>query len=274
MPSAVKWQKNGPIAAALFRDFHFKKYDDKTPVAEIHADPTRSYNQINLNTFYKHVKNTKQRVLNFQRLETGLDSEEFKNLVRLHEPPRKEDQGAQLVEENSDDEDTDYSGEEEFDIEDDNSVTLDTAFQELRLNGKISDVEIPKAVVTEQEKASPQQKAKMPLPIQTKSFHDTVCMVYPDGERILVIFELDGDTDLSQVDHSAKVKFSKCGKIMKRFTTVPEEKFDAIALIGGVGIVDDENPEKDEDIANLQAYLDKKKDDVDIDEIGTKNWEL
>jgi hypothetical protein len=143
----------------------------------------------------------------------------------------------------------------------------------LFLNGKISDVEIPKAV-PEQEKALSKQKAKMPLPRKNKSFRDTVCMTYPDREQILVIFELDGDTDLSQVDHSAKVKFSKCGKIMKRFTTVPEEKFDAIALIGGVGIVDDKKPEKDEDIANLQAYLDNMKDDVDVDKIGTNHWEL
>jgi hypothetical protein len=68
--------------------------------------------------------------------------------------------------------------------------------------------------------------------------------MYPDGEQILVIFELDGDTDLSQVDHFAKVKIIKCGKIMKRFTTVPEEKFDVIALIGGVGVVHEENQKK------------------------------
>jgi hypothetical protein len=89
-----------------------------------------------------------------------------------------------------------------------------------------------------------------------------------------VIFELDGDTNLSQVDHSAKVKISKCGKIIKRFTTVPEENFDDIALIDGVGIVDENNPLKDEDIANLQAYLDNLKEDVDIDETGTYHWEL
>jgi hypothetical protein len=51
MPSTVKWNKNGPIAAELFRDFHLKKYNNKTPVAEINADPTRPYSQINLNTF-------------------------------------------------------------------------------------------------------------------------------------------------------------------------------------------------------------------------------
>jgi hypothetical protein len=193
MPSTVKWNKNGPIAAEPFHDFHFKKYNNKSPVAEIHADPTCPYSQINLNTFYKHLKDTRQHVLNYQRLETGLDSEEFKNLVRLHEPPLKEGQGAQLVEEGSDN-DADYSNKEESDLEDDDLATLDTAFQELFLNGKISDVEIPKAV-PEQEKALSKQKAKMPLPRKNKSFRDTVCMTYPDGEQILVIFELDGDTD-------------------------------------------------------------------------------
>jgi hypothetical protein len=245
MPSTVKWNKNGPITAELFCDFHFKKYNNKTTVAEIHTDPTRPYSQININTFFKHIKNTRQHVLSYQRLETGLYSKDFKNLVHLYEPPLKEDQGAQLVEEGSDD-DANYSNKEESDLEDDDgSATLDTTFQELFLNGKISNVEIPKAVA-EQEKALPKQKEKMPLPRKKKSFCDAVCMTYPDGERILVIFELDGNTDLSQVDHLAKVNFSKCGKIMKRFTTVPEEKFDAIALIGGVGVVDEEKPEKDE----------------------------
>jgi hypothetical protein len=101
-----------------------------------------------------------------------------------------------------------------------------------------------------------------------------VCLTYPDGKHILVIFELDSDTDLSQVDQSAKGNFSKCGKLMERFTTVPEEKFDDISLIGGVGIVDKNNPEKDEDIVDLQAYLDQKRDDVNINKIGTSHWEL
>jgi hypothetical protein len=59
MPSTVKWNKNVPITAEHFRDFHFKKYNDKTPAAEIHADPTRPYSQININTFYMQVKNTR-----------------------------------------------------------------------------------------------------------------------------------------------------------------------------------------------------------------------
>ena len=45
-------------------------------------------------------------------------------------------------------------------------------------------------------------------------------------------------------------------------------------MIGDVGIVDENHPEKDKDLVNLQAYLDKKKNDVKINEIGTTNWEL
>jgi hypothetical protein len=84
-------------------------------------------------------------VLNYQRLKTGLESEDFKNLVHLHEPPLKEDKGAQLVEEGCDD-DANYSNKEKSDREDNGLATLDTEFQELFLNGKISDIEIPKAV--------------------------------------------------------------------------------------------------------------------------------
>ena len=264
MSTKVGWKKNGPVAAQLFRDFYFKKFKDNTPVAEIHACPNRPYCQLNLNTFYKHVKSTKERVNNYRRLGTGLDNEEFILLVKLNEPPSKEDQGQEptvedLDKDQEEDDDSAYTlGDEDTDDEDLDTCTLETALKELNLNGGgIIDVELPKS-----KKSTPKRATTSKMKPKTVSYRDPINMVYPDKKRILVLFEADGEVD--KVEDVQRIKIEGGGTKVVRYTKVPTAKKNAISLIGGV--VTGPNQEKSEDVANLQAYLDQRASLVKVSE--------
>ena len=259
MTDKVSWKKNGPVAAQLFRDIYFKKFSDKTTVAEIHSCPNRPYSQLNLNSFYKNVKATRDRVTNYRNLGTGLDNDQFKNLVRLHEPPPKQDQAPTAEDIEEDDDDSSYSlGDSDTEDEGD-TCTLETALKELNLNGGILDVEIPKS-----KKSTPKKAKATPSKMKTRtvSYRDPINMVYPDKKRILVLLEADGEVD--RVEDVQRIKIEGNGTKVVRYTKVPNAKKNAISLIGGV--VTGPHQEKTEDIANLQAYLDQRSTQVKVSE--------
>lgn len=136
MPQAT-WHKNGPLAAQLFHDIYFGKYSAQTSVQEIYSDPSRPYCNLNLNTFYKHVKSTRTHADHYRHLGTGLEDESFRELVRLDQPPAAEERNVVAPSDNflSDDSDNDslfennQPSEEDDDIfADVDDVTVDTAF--------------------------------------------------------------------------------------------------------------------------------------------------
>ena len=277
--SKVSWKKNGPVAAQLFRDFYFKKFKDTTPVAEIHSCPNRPYNQLNINTFYKHVRATKDRVRNYRTLGTGLDNEEFVLLVRLNDPPAKEDQGPTVEdilgdkkEDPEDEDDEDFTlGDFDTDDEAEEDCTLESALRDLNLNGgKIIDVSIPtpKQPTLDKKKETKQTTSRM----APASFRDPINMVYPDGKRVLCLFEADGE--IQNIEDIQRIEIDgDTGKKVSRFTKTPKAKMDAETLIGGV--VQGPNKLKNEDVANLKAYLDDRKKMVkaEVTENG-ETWEI
>ena len=268
--SKVSWKKNGPVAAQLFRDFYFGKFKDTTPVAEIHTCPNRPYNQLNLNTFYKHVRATKNRVQNYKSLGTGLDNEEFLLLIRLNEPPSKEDQAPTFEnldsKEEAEDDDSAYTlGDEDTEDEgEEDAFSLETALRNIDLNGGIKDVKIP----IKKTKSTPKNP-----PMKTKaSYRDPINMVYPDGKRILCLFEADGEIDKIEDVQRIEIHEASCKKVL-RYTKTPKAKMDAEKLIGGV--VTGPNKEKNEDIANLKAYLEERKKSVEAEVAENGDmWEL
>ena len=76
------WKKNGPVAAQLFRDIYFSKYqkgaDGKFNVKEILADKSRPYKDLKSHTsFYQHVQSVSKCVDQYRLNGTGLETEEF-----------------------------------------------------------------------------------------------------------------------------------------------------------------------------------------------------
>jgi hypothetical protein len=172
---APTWNPNGCDADQLFRDCHFGKYSDKTPYNEIHNDPSRKYSVYNAKYFVGHCKKMLKRVLQWQSLSQGLDTIRFKELVDLDKSPSLLDQGraqapvpVQLAHhyvpvedaESIDDDDRDDesyilradndSEDEDWDDDDCDRITLEcgsfdmeSAFDELKLHGKIYDARAP-----------------------------------------------------------------------------------------------------------------------------------
>ena len=267
MAQKVSWKKNGPVAAQLFRDIYFGKFKPSTQVAEIHACPNRPYSQLNLNTFYKHVKSTRDGVANYKNLGTGLDNREFVNLVRLNEPPEKEDAGATFEDLGEDLSDEEYTlGEEDTKDEfEDDAFTLESALRNIDINGGIKDVNIPT-----KRKNPPKKKAQATSPAKMVSYRDPINMVYPDKKRILCLFEADGEVE--NIADVQRIEIESSRKVC-RYTKTPAAKIDALALIGGV--VDGSNKEKNEDVANLKAYLEDRRSKVKAKPDGQGDiWEL
>jgi hypothetical protein len=68
---------------------------------------------------------------------------------------------------------------------------------------------------------------------KTKSARDQINEAYPMGDRIFLLFELDGDVD----DESAnQFEISENGKKVCRWSRVPAAHLDVVSLIGGVGL--------------------------------------
>jgi hypothetical protein len=142
----LTWNKNGPLAAQLFRDLYFKKYtpidtpgeDDKFDTNAIYNDPTRPYSGLNKTTFYTHIQTTWERVKTFKSMGTGFGTETFRQLCKLHEAPPPEDRGPVDREEES--RDSSFKEEEEDDI------TLDDAFDDIDIESAIKEIKISGAI--------------------------------------------------------------------------------------------------------------------------------
>ena len=124
--ASQSWKKNGPIAAQLFRDIFFGKYqkgaNGKFNTKAIYDDPSRDYHTLPRTSFYRHIKSTAQRVDQYRLNGTGLDTEEFCQLVNLSTPPPPEDRAAEPatgLEDQDEEEDPNYEDEEEEDIKED-----------------------------------------------------------------------------------------------------------------------------------------------------------
>jgi hypothetical protein len=250
MPKAKpKWNKNGPFAAQLFRDFYFGKYGEKTIVKEIHADATRSYSQLSLNGFHKHVKDTRNRVTNYKRLGTGLDCEEFRNLVKLNDPPPPVDR-APAPEEFSSEDESFALGD---DLDDDTlgdliGFDIDSAFEELRFTGGIADVNKDPP-----PPENPEPKAKVPAPTTTPRMRAAVTedmekhlCTYADG-RVVAVCQLASGW-------RGEFRLSDDCKSIIRTTEVRPAIVSAVVILKRLGL-----PTDNINRVNLQAHIDEKK---------------
>ena len=138
--SKLTWNKNGPVAAQLFRDLYFGKYKpnpdtDKFEANEIFNDPARPYSDLNRTSFPRHIATTWERVQTYKRSGTGLGTETFRRLVNLQVEPPPEDRAPVKDGDKAEDSDDDpYEDDAEEDI------TLgdfdeESAFEELKKNG-------------------------------------------------------------------------------------------------------------------------------------------
>jgi hypothetical protein len=90
----VPWKKGGPDCVQLFRDLYFKRYTDKTPPLQIYWDPERGYSKYSLSYFcYDILKKTRNTVNTYRSLGTGLESDDYREKLKLHlAPPPAEGQ--------------------------------------------------------------------------------------------------------------------------------------------------------------------------------------
>lgn len=122
----VRWKKDGPLAAQLFRDIYFGKYkpnDDGTwDTPGIFRDKGRQYTCLSYKSFNKHIKAIAERVHKYKSTGTGLGTEAFRSLCRLNEPPPPDKRGdlkpsKQKEEEDASSDDSSYcTDQEEVDI--------------------------------------------------------------------------------------------------------------------------------------------------------------
>lgn len=191
--SKLTWNRNGPIAAQLFRDLYFKKYvpneKGKFNIAEIYNDPERNYKETNQTSFPKNLSNIYDRVKSYKATGAGLGTEAFRRLVRLNEPPPPEDRNPSSdIDEDEDEDDSDFDGDS--DLEDDITLEgfedLESAFEEIKLSGKISE-----------KKSKPKPK----LPQLDDESEMKFVFEEPDG-RLGFVFQLpsgyDGSIELSE----------------------------------------------------------------------------
>lgn len=255
MPTAKpKWNKNGPFAAQLFRDFYFGKYEEKTTVKEIHADATRSYSQLSLNGFHKHVKDTRNRVINYKRLGTGLDSEEFRNLVKLNDPPPPVDRAAVPEEEFSSDDESFTLAPEDFDDDTLAGFDIESAFEELRFSGGIKDAKQPPPTVE-----TPKPKAKVPAATATTTTPVTTTkprMTAENLEKHLCAYADGRVVGVCQLPSGWQGEFyfsDDCTKVL-RTTEVRPAMTSAMTILKRLGL-----PTDNVNRVNLQAHIDEKK---------------
>jgi hypothetical protein len=106
---------------------------------------------------------------------------------------------------------------------------------------------------------------------KTKSARDPINEPYPMGDRIFLLFELDGDVD----DESAnQFEVLDNGTKVCRWSRVPAARLEAIKLIGGVGLATaSEFSFMDADCMILDAAIKKRMKKYKQDEDG-EYWEL
>ena len=190
--SKLTWNRDGPVAAQLFRDFYFKKYQPdpttgKFSANEIYRDPDRPYSGLNQTSFPSHINSTWERVQTYRDQGTGLGSEKFRKLVRLHEPPQPEDRAPKVQDEDGDkdededededEDDSDYEddGEEDVDLE---GADSDSGVSEAKAEGQIKDTKKMSEKKTPKKSAAPTKGSNGPKVIDNNVKYS---FAEPDG---------------------------------------------------------------------------------------------
>jgi len=246
----LRWKKDNELAAQLFRDFYFGRYDANTQVTDIFSDPSREYSKLSKGSFYKHVKSTRERVNTFKSFGTGLD-EKFRDLVKLNSPP-------------SDAQSTGSDADSDFDLLDDSGdisldgVDLDSAFDELRLNKEIADVSIPKKrkLSTAKVEHIPEM-VKLTIDAAT-STHDSKYMVPMADGRIVCVMRLPSG-------FQGNFSVSDDGKQVLMEMDVPDLFYNAKRIFDHVGDLGSQNIA----VLTLQAAMNKQRAS-DIKAMGEK----
>eukprot|EP00977_Amphora_coffeiformis_P026437 scaffold26354_cov205-Amphora_coffeaeformis.AAC.1 len=241
--SKLTWSKDGPVAAQLFRDLYFKKYQidpttGKFNINEIYRDPTRPFKDLNQTSFPKHVTSTWERVQAYRDQGTGLGSEKFRTLVRLHEPPQPEDQApaSDIFEE---EEDSAYQDEDEDDI-DLFGFESDSGCSEANANGEIKDV-LTKDM---SDKNTPKKSA----PVKPIIVDNSVKYSFsePDGRLAYVYHVPSGFDGTFELDEANT-------KVMKKEIMQPWS-YSAEAVYSRLGLT-----AQNVHVVGLQAVMDAKK---------------
>jgi hypothetical protein len=188
----TKWTKNGVDAAQLFRDIYFDKIGKYTRAGEAHAIPDRSYHHFNKNGFFKHYKNVKERVDTFKRFGTGLDDENFKRKIRLHEPPSQEEQGATLTVLNYPDNEDEESLDETYQENGEDDITLDDAFELESFLGNLTIADNKKKTTPVKKKTNQPTKIEGMVTMRASTMTNNVLgkkilTEYPDGRFSCVV---------------------------------------------------------------------------------------
>ena len=243
--SKLTWRKDGPVAAQLFRDLYFKKYQlnpitGKFNVNEIYRDPTRPYHNINQTSFPSHLANTWERVQNYRDQGTGLGSEKFRLLVRLHEPPNPEDKAP--AEEAESDEDSSYKdeGEEDIDLE---GAESDSGVSEANAEGQIED---NKYKMSSFDKKTPKKPTPSTADRRVIDNNVKYSFAEPDG-RIAFVYHVPSGFDGTFELNDANTKVIK-KEIMQLWS------YDAEAVYGRLGLT-----RHNVHVVGLQAEMDAKK---------------
>ena len=242
-----RWKKSGAIAAQLFRDIFFGKYqrrpDGKFDLNEIFNDPSRPYRTLTKNSFYKHIEEIADRVDAYKRDGSGLQTEAFRRLCRLHDPPPPEDR-APIEENETGDDDSSFAlqaSDESITLGD--VDTIESAIRDLNINGDIQDVQVP---------ATP--KGKMKKEEKLEAMNQDTFLKYSFSEadgRFGYVYHVPSGFD-------GTFELSDDGRKVVKKEIMQHWMYDAVAVYERMGL-DANNVH----VVGLQAAMnEKKKDDI------------
>ena len=246
-----RWHKNKPIAAQLFRDIFFGKYKrgstGKFNFHEIFNDPTREYNTLAEKSFYAHIESTAKRVEKYKKDGSGLETEAFWRLCRLHKPPLPDERATNL-------EDPQHKEEEDEDStfyrDDEDNITLgsidtveESAIKEVKKSGKITDSADKKPPPKPTHVLMPPTVGATRYSFTTPNGHMGFAFQPPSG--------FDGSLELSESNSEVL-----CREI------VPPELYDAVTVYKRLGL-----PADNVHVVALQAEMDKQRE-ADIIAMG------
>jgi hypothetical protein len=236
------WKQYGDDAAQLFRDFFFGKYTETTAPNAVFTDPDRPYRFYNRTSFYRHVKNTCNRVKTFKQFGTGIDNPEFKNKLRLTEAPSPEERGAVgLLAQRDDDNNSQFNSDEDdetFRTQDGNEedVALPRTFEIESFLGNLSIQEEdhwPSAI--EDNKLTNKKKEQSKMNIGSDNctdFNNDLGVKYlvhlPDGRLCAIVYLPSG--------FDGHFKISEDGKKVIMKTKIPKVMISAERCFSKLGL--------------------------------------
>ena len=250
-PAKLRWKKNGPIAAQLFRDIYFGKYkkgsDGKFNAREIATDPNREYKNLARTSFYNHIEQVSKRVDQYKLNGTGLETEEFRRLVNLTEPPPPEDRAADENVASDSEEDSDFFEDEEDDITLEGFEEEESAFAEARELGEIKNTKQPSG-----KKKKISRSASTLISEMTESGDTKYLATEPDGRLVCVIHlpsGFDGTIEFNDGETKNKVLLKEHKQQwMYNAARVFEQKGLDANNIHVVTLQEEMNKQKDKDI--------------------------